>query len=106
MGGRMDIQIFLLMVCAVIFVLCSPLVFRLVPPNRIYGFRTATTLSRPDVWYRANVFAGYALMIAAAVTALIISCVPQVSEIEVAVILVVLVLCATAASFAYLKRIA
>jgi len=106
MGGDTETQIFLLMVCAVIFVLCLPLVFKLVPPNRIYGFRTPKTLSSPDIWYRANVFAGYALMLAAVVTALIISCVPQVSELSVAVVLVVLVLCATVASFAYVKRIA
>jgi uncharacterized membrane protein len=102
----MDAQIFLLMVSAVVFVLCIPLVLKLVPPNRLYGFRTRKTLSSPEIWYPANVFAGYALMIAAAVTALIISCVPQVSEFAAAVILVVLILCATAASFAYLKRIA
>ena len=106
MGGDTETQIFLLMVCAVIFVLCLPLVFKLVPPNRIYGFRTPKTLSSPDIWYRANVFAGYALMLAAVVTALIISCVPQVSEIEASLVLVALVLCATAASFVYLKRIA
>jgi uncharacterized membrane protein len=78
---------------------------KLVPPNRLYGFRTRKTLSSPDIWYPANVFSGYALMLAAAVTALIISCVPQVSELQAAAILVVLILCATAASFAYLKRI-
>jgi uncharacterized membrane protein len=96
----------LLAACALIFLLGIPLVFKLVPPNRIYGFRTRTTLSQPDLWYRVNVFTGYALMLAAAVTALIISCVPQVSELQAAAILVVLLICATAASFAYLKRIA
>jgi len=96
----------LLTVCAVIFVLGILLVFRLVPPNRIYGFRTPTTLSRPDIWYRANVFAGLALMVAAAVAAAIILFVPQLSAATAAVVLVALVLCATAASFAYLKRIA
>jgi uncharacterized membrane protein len=101
----MDTQIFLLMVCAVIFVLCIPLVLKLVPPNRLYGFRTRKTLSSPEIWYPANVFAGYALMLAAAVTALIISCVPRVSELRAAAILVVLLFCATAASFAYLMRI-
>jgi uncharacterized membrane protein len=95
----------LLAACALIFLLGIPLVFKLVPPNRIYGFRTRTTLSQPDLWYRVNVFAGYALMLAAAVTALIISCVPRVSELRAAAILVVLLICATAASFAYLKRI-
>jgi uncharacterized membrane protein len=101
----MDTQIFLLMVCAVIFILCIPLVLKLVPPNRLYGFRTRKTLSSPEIWYPANVFAGYALMLAAAVTALIISCVPRVSELRAAAILVVLLFCATAASFAYLMRI-
>jgi uncharacterized membrane protein len=101
----MDTQIFLLMVSAVVFVLCIPLVLKLVPPNRLYGFRTCKTLSSPDIWYPANVFSGYALMLAAAVTALIISCVPQVSELQAAAILVVLLICATAASFAYLMRI-
>jgi len=95
----------LLAVCALLFLLSFPLVLRLVPPNRFYGFRTRKTLSRPDIWYRANVFAGYALMIAAAVTALIISCGPLFSEEAYAVILVVLILCATAASFVSLKRI-
>ena len=101
----MDIQVFLLMVCAVIFVLCIPLVLKLVPPNRLYGFRTHVTLSRPDVWYPANVFAGYALMFATAVTALIISCGPQLSPGMTAAVFVALVLAATTASFAYLKRI-
>ena len=101
----MDAQIFLLMACAVVFVLCIPLVLRLVPPNRLYGFRTRKTLSSPEIWYRANVFSGYALMIAVAVTALIISCVPQVSAEMCAAIFVALVLAATAASFAYVKRI-
>jgi uncharacterized membrane protein len=102
----MPTQIDLLAACALIFLLGIPLVFKLVPPNRIYGFRTRTALSQPDLWYRANGFAGYALMLAAAVTALIISCVPQVSELQATAILVVLLICATAASFAYLKRIA
>jgi len=101
----MQTQTVLLVVCALLFLLTLPLVFRLVPPNRIYGFRTQKTLSSRDIWYRANVFAGYALMIAAAVTAVIISCGPQLSEFAYAAIFVVLILCATAASFLYLKRI-
>jgi uncharacterized membrane protein len=93
------------MACAVVFVLCIPLVLKLIPPNRLYGFRTRKTLSSPEIWYPANVFSGYALMIAAAVTGLIISCVPQISELQAAAILVVLLICATTASFPYLKRI-
>jgi uncharacterized membrane protein len=101
-----ETQIVLLTGCAVLFVLGLPLAFRLVPPNRIYGFRTSVTLSRPDIWYRTNVFAGYAFMVAAAITALVISCVPELSPLAAAVVGIALVLCATAASFAYVKRIA
>jgi len=106
MGGDTETQIFLLMVCAVIFVLCLPLVFKLVPPNRLYGFRTRTTLSRPEVWYPANVFSGLALMIAMLIAAIIILFAPELSAGTIAAIFVALVLCATAASFAYVKCIA
>jgi uncharacterized membrane protein len=102
----MNAQIYLLMVCAVIFVLCIPLVFKLVPPNRLYGFRTRATLSRPEVWYPANVFSGLSLMIAVLIAAAIILSAPELSAGTIATIFVALVLCATAASFIYLKRIA
>jgi uncharacterized membrane protein len=101
----MDTKIFLLMVCAVVFLLCLPLVLKLVPPNRFYGFRTRRTISTPDIWYRANIFSGYALMIAVAVTALIVSCVPDFSAETSAAIFVALVLAAAAASYGYAKRI-
>ncbi|HEY2988139.1 MAG TPA: SdpI family protein [Candidatus Binatia bacterium] len=101
----MPTQTDLLAACALIFLLGIPLVLKLVPPNRIYGFRTPTTLSRPDVWYRVNVFAGYALMLAAAATALIISCAPPLSDVAYVVIFVALIFCAMTASFVYLKRI-
>ena len=39
----------------IILVLVSiPLAFRWVPPNRVYGFRTAATLSDRSIWYEAN----------------------------------------------------
>ena len=101
----MDTQIFLLMVSAVVFVLCIPLVLKLVPPNRLYGFRTRKTLSSPEIWYPANVFSGYALMLAAAVTVLIISCVPLLSDVAYIVIFIALIFCAMTASFVYLKGI-
>jgi uncharacterized membrane protein len=31
-----------------------PLYFKKVPPNRLYGFRTPTTLSSKEIWYPAN----------------------------------------------------
>jgi uncharacterized membrane protein len=45
-----------------------PLILRIVPPNRFYGFRTSRTLDDRELWLRVNRFAGLALLIAAAVT--------------------------------------
>jgi uncharacterized membrane protein len=102
----MDTQIFFLEISVVVFVLCLPLVFKLVPPNRVYGFRTSVTLSRPEIWYRANVFSGVAMMAAMALAAVTFLFMPQLSAAMAAVAFVSLVLAATAASFAYVNRIA
>ena len=106
MGDGMDIQIFLLMVCAVIFFLCIPLVFKLIPPNRLYGFRSSLTLSRPDIWYPANVFSGLCMMVAVAIATAIILFLPELSSGITVPVFISLVFCATVASFAYVKRIA
>ena len=42
----------------VLIVLCLPLVFRLVPPNRIYGFRVPAVYLNKRIWYDANALAG------------------------------------------------
>ncbi len=31
-----------------------PLILKLVPPNRWYGFRTRKMLSNAEIWYEAN----------------------------------------------------
>ena len=54
--------------CAIIALVSVPLIMRWVPPNAWYGFRTATTLSSADIWYRTNTFAGWALLAAALTT--------------------------------------
>lgn len=56
---------FLLVGAAVVAAASIPLILKAVPPNRIYGFRTRKTLSNEALWYRANAFAGWALLIAA-----------------------------------------
>lgn len=53
----------------VIAAVSVPLILKLVPPNRLYGFRTSQTLSDRTLWFRANHFAGWALLIAAIVSA-------------------------------------
>lgn len=104
MSGGGDILIFLLMTAAAIFILCIPLVFKLVPPNRWYGFRTRKTLSSPEIWYPANVFAGYSLMVAMVIAIATFFLMP-LTPVTAAVVLSTLVLGATAVSFWYLKRI-
>ncbi|MDD5169223.1 MAG: SdpI family protein [Syntrophales bacterium] len=47
-----------------IFLLSIPLIGGFIPPNRGYGIRTAKTLSDPQLWYRANKFGGWALLLA------------------------------------------
>ena len=53
-----------------LFVLGIPLALRLVPPNRFYGFRTATTFSSPEAWYQINFATGLALIAAGIVGAI------------------------------------
>ena len=55
-------------ICVLIAALSVPLILRLVKPNLIYGFRTPLTLSSPEIWYPANAFAGWALLIASLVS--------------------------------------
>ena len=56
-----DIIIFILcLVASGVFVAMGiPCSMGLVPPNRLYGFRTRKTLQDPDVWYPTNRVAGF-----------------------------------------------
>ncbi len=40
-----------------------PMALGMIPPNRFYGYRTRKTFSSRDMWYRANRFAGWAMVI-------------------------------------------
>jgi len=57
---------------ALTFALGIPLILRLVPPNRFYGFRTTTTYSSADAWYQINFATGLALVAAGVVAGLLI----------------------------------
>ena len=57
---------------ALTFALGIPLILRLVPPNRFYGFRTATSYSSADAWYQINFATGLALVAAGAVAGLLV----------------------------------
>jgi uncharacterized membrane protein len=60
----------------VIALVSMPLILKLVPPNGFYGFRTAVTMSSKDVWYPANAFIGWALLVAAGVAATVLWILP------------------------------
>ncbi len=45
-----------------------PLILETVPPNGVYGFRTRYTMSSPSIWYPANAFAGWTLLVAGIVS--------------------------------------
>ncbi|MBV8452837.1 MAG: SdpI family protein [Deltaproteobacteria bacterium] len=64
-------EIFASLVAGIVLIAVSiPLILEKVGPNRCYGFRTAKTLSSPEVWYAANSIAGRDLM-SAGVTVLV-----------------------------------
>lgn len=44
-------------------ILALPLIAGIVPPNRIYGIRTANTIANPHHWYRANRYGGIIIII-------------------------------------------
>lgn len=48
---------------AVILLTSIPMIFKMIPPNRTYGYRTAETLSSPEIWYAANFEMGLSLAI-------------------------------------------
>lgn len=62
--------VFLLIACAVVAIAAVPLLLKLVPPNPIFGFRTARALDDSVVWFAVNKFLGRALLIAMGVAAL------------------------------------
>jgi uncharacterized membrane protein len=85
-----------------------PLILKVVPRNSLYGFRTASTLASDEVWFRANHFAGWALLIAAAASAALIYVVPASARAAPgleAVIFTAPIVVALVATFAYLRRI-
>ena len=67
----------LLAAAGLIAALSIPLIFRMVPRNFFYGLRTPSTLSSDELWFRANHFAGWALLVAGAVSAILMIGFPE-----------------------------
>lgn len=85
-------------------VLALPLVFKWVPRNRFYGFRTSRTLADPDLWYRVNFFCGCAVLASSGLSVILLLVLPPspFAVLEFAVPMVA----ALVASSAYLRRAA
>jgi uncharacterized membrane protein len=91
--------------CVLLAAISIPLILRLVPPNGVYGFRTSVTRSSVAIWYSANAFMGWALLVGACVSAAGLVYLPTTSNraLLLAAFLVPL-LGAVMASFLYLHQ--
>jgi uncharacterized membrane protein len=47
----------------VLVVMAIPMILGWIPPNRVYGFRTASTLVDASVWYAVNASSGRHLLL-------------------------------------------
>ena len=97
---------YFLIIAGVIAVVSIPMIANAVPPNRFYGFRTRRTLANERIWYSANRFAGWAMFIAAIISAVALAALPQEmlsAPGYAAGVLVAPLLVAVAASFVYLR---
>ena len=59
------------LVGVLLFAVGIPLVLKLVPPNPVYGVRTAKAFSSLEVWYAANRSAGITMAITGIVIAVV-----------------------------------
>lgn len=57
--------------CALFAVISLPLIFRKVPRNPIYGYRTRATLQSDTLWYDANAYFGRWFLMASVLTSAI-----------------------------------
>jgi uncharacterized membrane protein len=93
--------------CIVIIVVSIPMILRKIPPNSSYGFRTKLTLSSPDIWYPANTFSGWAMLVAAGISVIALSIASDETLartwIATAIFIVPLIL-SLVASLIYLRR--
>lgn len=68
----MFLTIVLLLACAIVATIGLPLMLKLIPPNPYYGYPARRMQSKPEHWVEVNVFAGRALVGAAAFAALVL----------------------------------
>ena len=68
----MLINIALIVGCVVVAIVALPLLFKIIPPNPVYGVRTRRTRESDNLWFEVNRFAGAALLAAAGLGAIIL----------------------------------
>jgi hypothetical protein len=91
--------------CVLFAIISIPLILGAVPPNGVYGFRIALTRSNPAIWYQANAFMGWALLVAAVISATLLVMLPTtVKRWWLWATFVVPVFSAVVASFMYVKQ--
>ena len=89
-----------------VFILSIPLALNLVRPNGFYGFRTAKTLSSPEIWRQANTFSGWVFLAASLIGLGITYFKPDIAENNGTLLLVSILILAVIISFIYVKFIA
>lgn len=60
-------QLLIVSLPVVFIALAIPLLLGRIRPNFLYGVRTPKTMASPELWYRANRSAGYAMLLATAI---------------------------------------
>ena len=96
-------------VCTVLALISIPLILKRVPPNRLYGVRTAKTLSDSTTWYKVNRFGGWAILISSIIGAVTIALVAQYMPMwsgHAGLLMLVPLIVALAAIWLYTMRIA
>jgi hypothetical protein len=100
-----QIRVRLIASCVVLVTISIPLILKIVPPNGVYGFRVSGTRS-PEIWYRANEFMGWALLVAAAMAATLQIMLPGTTKRWLLWTAFLMPICgAVVASFAYLSKL-
>lgn len=92
--------------CVVFAIISIPLILRVVPPNGVYGFRIAATQASRAIWYPANAFMGWALLVAAVVSATLLIVLPgTVKRWVLLATFLAPIFGAIVASFVYVKHL-
>ncbi|OQA00552.1 MAG: hypothetical protein BWY69_01675 [Planctomycetes bacterium ADurb.Bin401] len=96
-----------------IIVISIPLIFNKIRPNPWYGFRTPKTMSKPEIWYKANRYMAKNMLIAGIFIMAAFIILPILNHdfdpgIDVSIVLFILltpVLIVIIKSFLYLRKL-